>query len=168
MVVYEKINFEPYINNQYIWHKNNTAQLYFIMVAATQQVSFSRHLENILERNSSLSTRQCVSLPLIHPAWGEMLFQNKSNCWVEYFCIYHFLFTMRPIMKRLSSYTQISCDALLLKLLLVVLQWKLILKNKFVSCGKKKIAQIGRIMITRTLDALILRVATETAIDTNL
>ena len=31
MVVYEKKYFEAYIDltNQYIWHKNNTAQLYF-------------------------------------------------------------------------------------------------------------------------------------------
>ena len=28
MVVYEKIYFEVYTNNQYIWHKNNIAQLY--------------------------------------------------------------------------------------------------------------------------------------------
>ena len=30
MVVYEKIYFEAYTNDQYIWHKNNIAQLYFI------------------------------------------------------------------------------------------------------------------------------------------
>ena len=31
MVVYEKIYFEAYRNDQYIWHKNNIAQLYFIL-----------------------------------------------------------------------------------------------------------------------------------------
>ena len=30
MVVYEKIYFEAYTNDQNIWHKNNIAQLYFI------------------------------------------------------------------------------------------------------------------------------------------
>ena len=28
IVVYEKIYFEAYTNDQYIWHKNNIAQLY--------------------------------------------------------------------------------------------------------------------------------------------
>ena len=28
MVVYEKMYFEAYTNDQYIWHKNNIAQLY--------------------------------------------------------------------------------------------------------------------------------------------
>ena len=31
MVVYEKIYFEAYTNDQNIWHKNNIAQLYFIL-----------------------------------------------------------------------------------------------------------------------------------------
>ena len=31
MVVYEKVYFEAYTNDQYIWHKNNIAQLYFIL-----------------------------------------------------------------------------------------------------------------------------------------
>ena len=34
MVVYEKIYFEAYISDQYIWHKNNIAQLYFILGTA--------------------------------------------------------------------------------------------------------------------------------------
>ena len=29
--LWEKIYFEAYISNQYIWHKNNTAKLYFIL-----------------------------------------------------------------------------------------------------------------------------------------
>ena len=40
MVVYEKIYFEAYINNQYIWHKNNVAQLYFILGRAEQYRNF--------------------------------------------------------------------------------------------------------------------------------
>ena len=39
MVVYEKIYFEAYINFQYIWHKNNIAQLYFIL--GTAELHFS-------------------------------------------------------------------------------------------------------------------------------
>ena len=34
MVVYEKICFETYTNDQYISHKNNIAQLYFILGTA--------------------------------------------------------------------------------------------------------------------------------------
>ena len=31
MVGYEKICFEAYTNDQYIWHKNSIVQLYFIL-----------------------------------------------------------------------------------------------------------------------------------------
>ena len=34
MVVYEKICFETYTNDQYISHKNNIAQIYFILGTA--------------------------------------------------------------------------------------------------------------------------------------
>ena len=34
MLVYEKIYFETYINNQYNWHKNNVAQICFILERA--------------------------------------------------------------------------------------------------------------------------------------
>ena len=30
MEIYEKIHFEAYTKDQYIWHKNNIAQIYFI------------------------------------------------------------------------------------------------------------------------------------------
>ena len=32
MMVYEIIYFEAFTNDQYIWHKNNIAQLYFILM----------------------------------------------------------------------------------------------------------------------------------------
>ena len=41
MVVYEKIYFEAYTNDQYIWHKNNIAQLYFISGTAELRWNFS-------------------------------------------------------------------------------------------------------------------------------
>ena len=41
MVVYEKIYFEAYTNDQYIWHKNNIAQLYFILGRAELCWNFS-------------------------------------------------------------------------------------------------------------------------------
>ena len=41
MVIYEKIYFEAYTNDQYIWHKNNIAQLYFILGRAELHLNFS-------------------------------------------------------------------------------------------------------------------------------
>ena len=40
MVVYEKINFEAYRNDQYIWHKNIIALLYFILRRAEPHWNF--------------------------------------------------------------------------------------------------------------------------------
>ena len=34
MMVYEKIYFKAYINNQYIWHKNSTEYFYLILERA--------------------------------------------------------------------------------------------------------------------------------------
>ena len=34
MVAYEKIYIEAYTSDQYIWHKNNITQLYFILGTA--------------------------------------------------------------------------------------------------------------------------------------
>ena len=41
MVAYEKIYFEAYTNDQYISHKNNIAQLYFILGRAELHWNFS-------------------------------------------------------------------------------------------------------------------------------
>ena len=41
MVVYAKIYFEAYTNDQYISHKNNIAQLYFILGTAELHWNFS-------------------------------------------------------------------------------------------------------------------------------
>ena len=46
MVVYEKIYFEAYINDQYTWHKNNIAQLYFILGRAELRWNFSSWLRD--------------------------------------------------------------------------------------------------------------------------
>ena len=46
MVVYEKIYFEAYTNDQYIWHKNNIAQLYFILGRAKPCWNFSSWLKD--------------------------------------------------------------------------------------------------------------------------
>ena len=46
MVVYEKIYFEAYTNDQYIWHKNNIAQLYFILGGAELCWNFSSWLRD--------------------------------------------------------------------------------------------------------------------------
>ena len=47
MVVYEKIYFEAYRNDQYIWHKNNIAQLYFILGRAELRWNFSSWLRDV-------------------------------------------------------------------------------------------------------------------------
>ena len=41
MMSYERIYLEVYINNQYIWLKNNTTQLYFILGRADLYWDFS-------------------------------------------------------------------------------------------------------------------------------
>ena len=41
MVVYEKIYFEAYTNDQYISHKNNISQLLFILGGAELHWNFS-------------------------------------------------------------------------------------------------------------------------------
>ena len=41
MVVYEKIYFEAHTNDQYIGHKNNIAQLYFILAKVELHWNFS-------------------------------------------------------------------------------------------------------------------------------
>ena len=46
MVVYEKIYFEAYTNDQYISHKNNIAQLYFILGRAELRWNFSSLLRD--------------------------------------------------------------------------------------------------------------------------
>ena len=46
MVVYEKIYFEAYTNDQYIAHKNNNAQLYFILGKAELRWNFSSWLRD--------------------------------------------------------------------------------------------------------------------------
>ena len=45
-VVYEKIYFEAHTNNQYIGHKNNTVQLYFIIGTAKLPWIFSSLLKD--------------------------------------------------------------------------------------------------------------------------
>ena len=46
MVVYERIYFEAYRNDQYIWHKNNIAQLYFILGRVELCWNFSSWLKD--------------------------------------------------------------------------------------------------------------------------
>ena len=46
MVVYEKIYFKAYINDLYFSHKNNIAQLYFILPRAELRWKFSSILKD--------------------------------------------------------------------------------------------------------------------------
>ena len=46
MLVYEKIYFEAYTNDQYIWNKNNIAQLYFILGRAELRWNISSWLRD--------------------------------------------------------------------------------------------------------------------------
>ena len=46
MVVYEKIYFEAYTNDPYIWHKNNIAQFDFILGGAELCWNFSSWLRD--------------------------------------------------------------------------------------------------------------------------
>ena len=56
MVDYRKIYFEAYINDQYIWHKNNTAQFFYM-----------RHSRVVLELFQY--TKQCP--------WYSQIFQQE-------------------------------------------------------------------------------------------
>ena len=47
MVVYEKKYFEAYRNDQYIWHKNNITQLYFILGRAKLCWNFSSEPKDV-------------------------------------------------------------------------------------------------------------------------
>ena len=46
MVVYEKIYFEAYTNDHYIYYKNNITQLYFTIGTAKIYCNFSSSLSN--------------------------------------------------------------------------------------------------------------------------
>ena len=49
MVVYEKIYFEAYTNDQYMWHKNNIAQLYLILGTTELHWNFSSILKDVTD-----------------------------------------------------------------------------------------------------------------------
>ena len=59
MVVYEKEYFEAYTSDQYIWHKNNIAQLYFILETTELHWSFSSIPMDALDIHR-FSNRKCV------------------------------------------------------------------------------------------------------------
>ena len=59
MVVNEKKYFEVYANDQYIWHKNNIAQLYFILGRAEVHWNFSSILKDGFD-NHRFSNRKWV------------------------------------------------------------------------------------------------------------
>ena len=62
MVVYEKIYFKAYTNDLYISHKNNIAQLYFILGRAELRWNFSSILGfdiQIFQQEVGLNHVQC-------------------------------------------------------------------------------------------------------------
>ena len=65
MVVYEKIYFEAYTNDWYIWHKNNIAQLYFYLGRAKLCWIFS-----------SLLTSHIHRAPTVHMVKTHILVEN--------------------------------------------------------------------------------------------
>ena len=67
MVVYEKIYFEAYTNDQYIWHKNNIAQLYFILGRAELRWNFSSWLKDASD---------IYRLPILHMVKTHFLLEN--------------------------------------------------------------------------------------------
>ena len=81
MVVFEKIYFEAYRNDQYIWHKNNIAQLYFILWRAKLCWNFSRWLRDV---------PNIYRFPTVHMVKTHFLLENlwiskpslpeKSHC----------------------------------------------------------------------------------------
>ena len=67
MVVYEKIYFEAFTNDQYIWHKNNIAQLFFVLGRAELRWNFSSWL-----RDASDIHR----FPTLHMVKAHFLLEN--------------------------------------------------------------------------------------------
>ena len=81
MVVYEKTCFEPYTNDQYIWHKNNIAQLCFILGAAKLCWNFSSWLRDAPD---------IYRFPVVHMVKTHLLLENlwisgASLCILEKF-----------------------------------------------------------------------------------
>ena len=71
MVVYEKIFFEPYTNDQYIWHRNNIAQLCFILRTAKLHWNFSSWLRDASD---------IYRFPTVHMAKTHFL---SENLWIS-------------------------------------------------------------------------------------
>ena len=67
MVVYEKIYFEEYTNDQYIWYKNNIAQLCFILGRAKLCFKFSSWLRD---------TADIYRFPIMHMVKTYCLLEN--------------------------------------------------------------------------------------------
>ena len=71
MVVYEKKYIEAYTNHQYIWHKNNIAQLYFILGRVELHWNFASWFRDAPDIDR---------LPVVHMV--ETLFLLK-NLWIS-------------------------------------------------------------------------------------
>ena len=67
MVVYKKIYFEAYINDQHILHKNNITQLYFILRGAELCWNFSGWLRD---------TPDIYRFPAVHMVKTHFLLEN--------------------------------------------------------------------------------------------
>ena len=72
MVIYEKIHFKAHINDLYISHKNNIAQLYFILGRAELRWNFSRILKDGFDIHR-FSNRKCID----HLCMLQNIFSNR-------------------------------------------------------------------------------------------
>ena len=71
MMIYEKKYFEAYTYHHYNWHKNNIAQLYFILGRAELCWNFSSWLRNVPD---------IYSFPVVHMV--KILFMLE-NLWIS-------------------------------------------------------------------------------------
>ena len=82
MVVYEKIYFEAYTHDQYIWHKNNITQLYFVLGRAKLLWNFSSWL-----RVPWYLLSEMIILVISYPIsefWVWIIWGNLKNLWISH------------------------------------------------------------------------------------
>ena len=85
MMVYTKICFEACTNDQYIWHKNNIAQLYFIPRTAKLSWNFSSTPKDVTvihlfsNRNWVLTYWKSLNIKDIPKSTGNFLIQCQCR-----------------------------------------------------------------------------------------
>ena len=73
MVIYEKKYFEAYTNDQYIWHKNNIAQLYFTLGSFELHWNFSSTPRDVRDIHRFSNRKWILNM------WYSQIFQQEVD-----------------------------------------------------------------------------------------